>query len=105
MSREFHIYGHHWLLPGVVALVLIAFGIVGRIDFEVQQAAEAWNHEAMQRLAAARELERGLRGCPQHGPGMTETLVMVIHLTADSGPTVTRCIRFAERPYTPRRRP
>jgi hypothetical protein len=91
-------------IAGIVVIVLSAFGIVGAIDMRAEEATAATTHEAMQRLAAARELERGLRDCSTAGPGMTDVLVMVVHSPAGTGPTVTRCFRIAERSSLPRTR-
>lgn len=84
-------------IAGLVAALLVAFSIVGAIDMRTEQERSAEIHEYMQRLAAARELERGYRDCPAPGPGMTDVVVMVIESSADAAPTVRRCFRFAER--------
>jgi hypothetical protein len=39
-----------------------------------------------------------LADCPRPGPGLTDTIVMVIKSQADLQPTVTGCSRIAERP-------
>lgn len=40
-----------------------------------------------------------LKDCPQPGPGLTDTVVLVIHSQADLRPTVTGCSRIAMRPF------
>jgi len=102
-------------LAGIMVIVLSAFGVVGAIDMQAELAAENPPAAAAsspfakggfggfpQRLAAARELERGLRACPPAGPGMTDVLLMVVHSTPDTGVTVSGCSRIAERSYLPR---
>jgi len=91
-------------IAGIIVIILSAFGIVGAIDMRADEATAAATHEAMQRLAAARELERGLRACPPAGPGMTDVLLMVVHSTPDTGVTVSGCSRIAERSYLSRPR-
>jgi len=98
-------------LAGIMVIVLSAFGLVGAIDMQAEIASEratsneqrVTHHDLMQRLAAARELERGLRGCPPAGPGMTDVVVMVVRYESDIAPRVEHCMRFAERTYLPRR--
>lgn len=90
-------------VAALIVVIFSVFAVVGAIDMKAEETTAAISHEAMQRLAAARELERGLRNCPSPGPGMTDIVVMVVHSSADSGPTVQRCMRFAEAPYLPRR--
>ena len=109
-----------WILrmkiAGIIMIIISAFGIVGAFDMRAEEAAT--NPPAtvasspfdkgglggfQQRLAAARELERGLRGCPPAGPGMTDVVVMVVRYESDIVPTVEHCMRFAERSYLPRR--
>jgi hypothetical protein len=97
-----------WILrmkiAGIVAFILSAFALVGAIDMRAEEATSAQVHEHMQRLAAARELERGLRGCPPAGPGMTDVVVMVVRYESDIVPVVEHCMRFTERSYLPRPR-
>ena len=92
-------------IAAILVVILALYGIVGEIDMRAAETTAVISQEARQRLAAARELERGMRDCPAPGPGMTDVVVMIVHSTADAGPTVTRCMRLAERPYVPRRRP
>lgn len=104
LSREAR---DRWMLrmkvAGIVIFILSAFGIVGTIEMQAEQASQDQVHQAMQRAAAARELERGLRKCPPPGEGMTDVVVMIVKYTADADPTVERCLRFAEARYLPRR--
>ena len=98
-------------IAGILMIVISAFGIVGAIDMQAEIASEratsneqrVTHHDLMQRLAAARELERGLRGCPPAGPGLTDVVVMVVRYESDIVPTVEHCMRFSERSYLPRR--
>jgi len=98
-------------IAGIIMIIISAFGLVGAIDMQAEIASEratsneqrVTHHDLMQRLAAARELERGLRGCPPAGPGMTDVVVMVVRYESDIVPRVEHCMRFAERSYLPRR--
>ena len=89
-------------IAGIMVILLSAFGIVGAIDMRADVATAKATRDAVQRHAAARALERGLRACPPAGPGMTNVLLMVIHSTPNAGVTVSGCSRIAERSYLPR---
>ena len=89
-------------VAALLVVILIVFSIVGTIDMRVEEADSARIHEHMQRLAAARELERGLRTCPPPEPGWTDIVVMIVRYESDIVPVVERCMRFAERSYIPR---
>ena len=92
-------------VAGLVVIVLSVFGIVGAIDRRVEEETAPQVHERMQRAAAAAEFERGLRSCPPYGPGFTDQVVMIMRYDTFDAPTVTRCLRIAERSFAPRRRP
>ena len=89
-------------IAGILMIIISAFGIVGAIDMQAELASERVTSNE-KRAAAARELERGLRGCPPAGPGMTNVVVMVVRYESDIVPVVEYCMRFAERSYLPRR--
>ena len=104
-SARFARWTNRIAVAGLVAIVLVVFGVVGAIDQRIEEETGPQVHERMQRAAAAAELERGLRACPAPGPGMTDQVVMIMRYDTFDAPTVTRCFRIAERPFAPRRRP
>ena len=91
-------------IASLLVAILIVFSLVGAIDMRVEDADAPKIHQAMQRAAAARELERGLRGCPPPKPGMTDIVVMIVRSESDTAPVVERCMRFAEASYLRRSR-
>ena len=86
-------------LAGIIVIILSAFGIVGRIDMEVEQAkveATAADRAAWRAWMNARELERGYRICPPDDAAVPSIMVIVIENVSDKRQLIKTCFRVLD---------
>jgi hypothetical protein len=98
-SRERDHWNMRLKLAGIIVIILSAFGIVGRIDMEVEQAkvdTAAADHAAWRAWMNARELERGYRICPPDDAAVPSIMVIVIENVSDKRQLIKTCFRVLD---------
>jgi len=86
-------------LSAIIVIILSAFGIVGRIDMEVEQAkveAAAADRAAWRAWMNARELERGYLICPPDDAAVPSIMVIVIENVSDKRQLIKTCFRVLD---------